>query len=60
MPLKTIPELGASLVPELQRRGRVRTSYEGTTFRENLYGAGQKRPRSDHPAVQFDVKSKAA
>ena len=24
------------LVPELQRRGRVRTSYEGRTLRENL------------------------
>jgi hypothetical protein len=24
------------LVPELQRRGRYRTSYEGRTLRENL------------------------
>jgi hypothetical protein len=24
------------LVPELKRRGRYRTSYEGTTLRENL------------------------
>lgn len=29
------------LVPELQRRGLVRTEYEGTTLRENL---GLPRP----------------
>jgi FMN-dependent oxidoreductase (nitrilotriacetate monooxygenase family) len=60
MPLKTIPELGASLIPELQKRGRVRTAYEGSTFRENIYGAGQQRPRNDHPAVGYDVKAIAA
>ncbi|MGO4835078.1 LLM class flavin-dependent oxidoreductase, partial [Rhizobiaceae sp. 2RAB30] len=60
MPLKTIPELAGSLVPELQKRGRVRTSYEGSTFRESLYGLGQKKPRDDHPAVRFDVKRAAA
>ena len=41
------------VVPELQRRGLVRTEYTGTTLRENL---GLKRPI--HPAVreqQFDL-----
>ncbi len=60
MPLKTIPELGASLIPELQKRGRVRTAYESSTLREHMYGAGQQRPRSDHPAARHDVKVAAA
>ncbi|SDT59903.1 LLM class flavin-dependent oxidoreductase [Actinoplanes derwentensis] len=40
-------------VPELQRRGLVRTSYEGTTLRENFYGPGQTRVRDDHPAAAY-------
>ena len=38
------------VVPELRRRGRVRESYEGTTLRENYFGAGQRRLASDHVA----------
>jgi alkanesulfonate monooxygenase SsuD/methylene tetrahydromethanopterin reductase-like flavin-dependent oxidoreductase (luciferase family) len=34
-------EFATNVVPELQRRGLVRTRYEGTTLRENL---GLKRP----------------
>ncbi|WP_197686288.1 LLM class flavin-dependent oxidoreductase [Actinoplanes derwentensis] len=34
-------EFVAAVVPELQRRGRFRTDYEGTTLRDNL---GLKRP----------------
>ena len=40
------------VVPELQKRGRYRTSYEGETLRESLFGKGQTkvqtrtRPRS--------------
>ena len=37
------------VVPELQRRGRMRTSFEGTTLREHLFGAGHKRLLADHP-----------
>ncbi|GAA3513097.1 NtaA/DmoA family FMN-dependent monooxygenase [Aeromicrobium panaciterrae] len=34
------------LVPELQKRGRFRTDYDGTTFRSNLgVGSGTKAPR---------------
>jgi FMN-dependent oxidoreductase (nitrilotriacetate monooxygenase family) len=36
------------VVPELQRRGRYRTEYEGTTLRENLFGAGRTRLPENH------------
>ncbi len=38
-------------VPELQRRGLVRTEYEGGTLRERFYGPGVTRVRDDHPAA---------
>lgn len=37
------------VVPELQRRGRMRTEYEGTTFREAIFGPGETRLRERHP-----------
>jgi alkanesulfonate monooxygenase SsuD/methylene tetrahydromethanopterin reductase-like flavin-dependent oxidoreductase (luciferase family) len=41
------------VVPELQRRGRMRTSYDGATLRENLFGAGHRRLLPDHPAYRI-------
>jgi len=41
------------VVPELRRRGLMRTAYPGTTLRETLYGAGQKRLRGDHPGKRY-------
>jgi FMN-dependent oxidoreductase (nitrilotriacetate monooxygenase family) len=41
------------VVPELQRRGRVWTEYEGNTLRESLLAPGQVRVRPDHPAGAF-------
>lgn len=38
------------VVPELQRRGRMRTSYEGDTLRESVYGVGHSQLLEDHPA----------
>ena len=38
------------VVPELQKRKRMRTSYTGTTLRENYFGDGEKRLRPGHPA----------
>lgn len=38
------------VVPELQRRGRMRTAYEGSTLRENYFGAGRSRLSPDHVA----------
>ncbi|MGE0858308.1 MAG: LLM class flavin-dependent oxidoreductase [Gammaproteobacteria bacterium] len=38
------------VVPELQRRGRMRTHYEGRTLRENYFGAGHARLPSEHTA----------
>ncbi|WP_433829810.1 LLM class flavin-dependent oxidoreductase [Actinoplanes sp. CA-015351] len=40
-------------VPELQRRGLTRTSYEGSTLRESFYGEGATRVRDDHPAAAY-------
>jgi FMN-dependent oxidoreductase (nitrilotriacetate monooxygenase family) len=36
------------VVPELQRRGRMRTAYGGTTLREHFFGEGQCRLAADH------------
>lgn len=41
------------VVPELQKRGRYRTEYDGTTLRENLYGAGQSKVLDTHPAAKY-------
>ena len=38
------------VVPELQRRGRMRTAYEGETLRERYFGVGNKRLFDEHPA----------
>ena len=38
------------VVPELQRRGRVRTHYEASTLREHYFGVGQQRLPSNHVA----------
>lgn len=41
------------VVPELQKRGRYRTEYEGSTLRESLYGAGRPQVMDTHPAAQY-------
>lgn len=41
------------VVPELQKRGRYRTAYEGSTLRENLYGAGRTAVDERHPAARY-------
>ncbi|ODT18436.1 MAG: 5,10-methylene tetrahydromethanopterin reductase [Kaistia sp. SCN 65-12] len=41
------------VVPELRRRGLMRPAYAGSTFRESLYGEGQKQLRDDHPGRQY-------
>ena len=40
------------VVPELQRRGRLRTHYEGSTLRESYFGTGHQRLNRTHPAYQ--------
>ena len=40
------------VVPELQRRGRMRTAYDGETLREHYFGAGRKRLKANHPAFE--------
>ena len=41
------------VVPELQKRGRYRTSYEGETLRESLFGKGQAKVADSHPAAKY-------
>ncbi len=41
------------VVPELQKRGRYRTAYQGSTLRENLFGPGQSRVNERHPAARY-------
>ncbi|MGE0820682.1 MAG: LLM class flavin-dependent oxidoreductase [Candidatus Binatia bacterium] len=41
------------VVPELQRRGRMRTCYEGATLREHFFGAGQRRLVIDHCGSRY-------
>ncbi|SDQ12555.1 LLM class flavin-dependent oxidoreductase [Quadrisphaera sp. DSM 44207] len=49
----TFVDLVELVVPELQRRGRARTEYEGRTLRENLYGPGQVFAEDTHPARRY-------
>ena len=39
------------IVPELQNRGAFKTSYALGTYREKLFGAGDRLP-ADHPAAR--------
>ncbi|HVC43728.1 MAG TPA: hypothetical protein VND20_02855, partial [Candidatus Binataceae bacterium] len=41
------------VVPELQRRGMLRTEYEGSTLREHYFGKGQCRLAADHPGSGY-------
>ena len=40
------------VVPELQRRGRMRTHYDTSTLREHYFGAGRRRLSKDHQAFR--------
>ena len=56
-----IKDFTVFVVPELQRRGLMRTGYDGATLRENLFGAGRTRLADDHPgAVYRDALSAKA
>jgi alkanesulfonate monooxygenase SsuD/methylene tetrahydromethanopterin reductase-like flavin-dependent oxidoreductase (luciferase family) len=41
------------VVPELQRRGLYRRSYEESTLRERLFGAGNTRLFDQHPGARY-------
>lgn len=49
----TFEDIVEFIVPELQRRGRVRTSYEGDTLRENLLDSTSPYAAVDHPAARY-------
>lgn len=56
----TFVDLVDHVVPVLQARGRMRTSYPGTTLRESLLGAGQRRLRADHPGHRYTFAAQEA
>lgn len=41
------------IVPELQRRGRVRSAYGASTLRENLLDSDSPHAAADHPAARY-------
>jgi hypothetical protein len=43
------------VVPELQDRGVYKTRYEEGTFREKLYGRGQRHLLPEHPGAGYKV-----
>jgi FMN-dependent oxidoreductase (nitrilotriacetate monooxygenase family) len=49
----TFEDVVDHVVPELQRRGLLRTEYEGGTLRESFFGKGQALLRDDHPGSWF-------
>jgi long-chain alkane monooxygenase len=53
MPLECFPDFVKYVSPELQRRGRLRLQYDGTTLRENIAGANRTRLAEDHPGARF-------
>ncbi|MHA6196964.1 LLM class flavin-dependent oxidoreductase [Pseudomonas wadenswilerensis] len=53
---RDIEDFAEFVVPELQRRGAMRVAYEGSTLRENLFGAGQARLAADHPGASIAKK----
>lgn len=50
---RDIKDFTEFVVPELQRRGAMRTSYDGKTLRENVFGTGQARLANDHPGAVY-------
>lgn len=53
MPLSAMPDFVELVVPELQRRGRVWTEYEGTTLRESVSESRSPRLRPDHAGAAY-------
>ena len=53
VPPVTLRDFVDLVVPELQRRGRVWTRYEGDTLRESFLGPGQARLPADHPGAAY-------
>jgi FMN-dependent oxidoreductase (nitrilotriacetate monooxygenase family) len=46
-------DLIEQVVPELQKRGLMRDTYQGGTFREQIFGPGNARLPSNHPGARF-------
>ena len=55
---ETFEDAATLLVPELQRRGRFKTSYRPGTLRDKLFGAGPRLP-DRHPAIAAGASVRA-
>ncbi|MGW4967253.1 hypothetical protein ACWEPL_59425 [Nonomuraea sp. NPDC004186] len=53
LPPGTAEDFVELVVPELQRRGRYRTSYDDGTLRERLLGPGIHRLPDTHPGAAY-------
>jgi FMN-dependent oxidoreductase (nitrilotriacetate monooxygenase family) len=53
----TVADFADYVMPELQKRGIYREEYEGSTLRENLFGAGNPRTPSRHPSAAYRPSS---
>jgi FMN-dependent oxidoreductase (nitrilotriacetate monooxygenase family) len=56
----TVADFVNYVVPELQRRGVFRTSYEEATLRERLFGNGKPKLPSSHPGASYRHACSAA
>ncbi|WP_342364080.1 LLM class flavin-dependent oxidoreductase [Terrarubrum flagellatum] len=49
----TVADFADYVMPVLQKRGVYREDYDGSTLRENLFGAGQRKPLANHPSAAY-------
>lgn len=56
---RDIKDFAEFVVPELQRRGAMRTSFAGSTLRETLFGEGNARLPLDHPGAALNQQTTA-
>lgn len=49
----TFKDFAELVIPELQKRGLVKTEYEEGTFREKLFGKGQPRLSEEHMGSKY-------
>ena len=49
----TFKDFADLVIPELQRRGLVKTEYEEGTYREKIFGKGKARLSEDHTGASY-------
>jgi FMN-dependent oxidoreductase (nitrilotriacetate monooxygenase family) len=56
---ETIDDFADYIMPVLQKRGIYRETYEGSSLRENIFGAGNPRVDANHAAFAFKRRQAA-